>query len=152
MRDIIEDVKNPAHKLEDIQNFFDHQATDRAQWKKRNAYYHAKVNGYTKFLIPEGYRVLELGSGDGDLLAELKPSKGVGIDASPTFVAQAKAKHPHLEFRHGFAENFKSEEKFDFVVLSNLVGYLRDVQGVFENLHQVCHPSTRIVIIQTFLV
>jgi len=133
-------------RLERVQEFFDAQAPIRDAWKTKNAYYHAKVQDYMKFLIPEGYRVLEIGSGDGALLNDLKPSRGVGIEASPKFIELAKGRYPHLEFRHDFAENFKCDDKFDYVVLSNLVGYLNDVQEVFENLHQVCLPSTRIVI------
>lgn len=99
-----------------------------------------------RFLIPEGYRVLEVGSGDGDLLASLKPSRGLGIDASPLTVSDAKTRHPQIEFREGFAERFRCEERFDYILLSNLVGYTDDVQRVLENLRSFSLPSTRVVI------
>ena len=41
-----------------------------------------------------------------------------------------------------------SMEKFDFVVMSDLVGYLDDVQGLFAKLQDVTHPRSRIVITQ----
>ncbi len=132
--------------LERIQAVFDEQAGERARWKKKNWYYHSEVTRFIKFLIPEGSRVLEIGSGDGDLLAELKPARGLGIDASPRFVEEARRRHPGLEFCHGFAETLSVPEKFDYVVLANLVGFLFDVQKVFDRLHAVCLPSTRIVI------
>ncbi|MBF0254811.1 MAG: glycosyltransferase, partial [Candidatus Omnitrophica bacterium] len=78
--------------------------------------------------------------------ASLVPSRGLGVDASPAFVTQARKNYPGLEFRHGFAETFRSEETFDYVVLANLVGYLDDVQGVLENLKALCGRSTRLVI------
>jgi SAM-dependent methyltransferase len=133
-------------KLEKTQASCDALAPQRERWKKKNWYYYKKVTDYYRFFVPEGSRVLEVGSGDGNLLAALKPSRGLGIDLSPAFVEMARRVHPEIEFTQGFAETFRSEEKFDYVILSNLVGYLEDVQLVFENLRQVCHPSTRIII------
>lgn len=46
--------------------------------------------------IPNGSRVLDLGCGDGSLLALLRDTKGVvgkGIDRSPTGIEQARKKH-----------------------------------------------------------
>jgi len=133
-------------RLREVEAAFDAQAEIRARWKKKNGYYYKKIVDTYRFLIPNGARVLEVGSGDGDLLAALAPSRGVGIDASGRFVAIAQARHPGLRFSRGFAELFASDEKFDYVILSGLVGCLDDVQLVLENLRHVCLPSTRIVI------
>jgi SAM-dependent methyltransferase len=128
--------------------FFEDIAEDRGQWKERNRYYYRQITEFHRFLIPEGKRILAVGSGDGQLLNELRPSKGLGIDVSSAFVRLAGATYPHLEFRQGYAEDFKLKEgeTFDVVVLCNLVGHLFDVQKVFENIRQACHPSTRVVI------
>ncbi len=133
-------------KLEATRAKFDALAPDRPRWKKQNWYYYKKVTDYFRFFVPEGARVLEIGSGDGDLLAALKPSRGVGIDASGAFTELARKNHPNLEFRTGFAETFTLDEKFDFVILSDLVGYLEDVQLVLQQVRKVCHPSTRVII------
>ena len=79
---------------------FDAEAGVRARWKKKNSYYYNKIIDTYRFLIPAGARILEIGSGDGDLLATLKPSRGVGIDASERFVMIARSKHPELQFIH----------------------------------------------------
>lgn len=133
-------------KLQSTRQKFDALAVNRPRWKKRNWYYYKKVTDYFRFFIPKNARVLEIGSGDGDLLAALKPSRGLGIDASPAFVELARKNHPSLEFHQGFAETFSVDEKFDFVILSDLVGYLEDVQLVLQQVKKVCHPSTRIII------
>lgn len=138
--------KRLEKRLQKVEAAFDAEAGVRERWKKKNSYYYKKIIATYRFLIPAGARVLEIGSGDGDLLAALQPSRGVGIDASKSFVAIARAKHPELKFLHEFAELFKSEEKFDYVILSGLVGYLDDVQSVLENLRKVCLPSSRIII------
>lgn len=146
----IQDTKEiPAqllNRLLKVQSKFDDLAPKRHEWKRKNNYYYKKLTQYFRFFVPEGYRVFEAGSGDGELLAALKPSHGLGIDASPAFVDIASKKHPEYTFKHAFIENFKYSEKFDYVILSDLVGYLYDVQPALENLHQVCSPTTRVII------
>ena len=50
------------------------------------------------FWVPPGLRVLEVGCGLGDLLAAVKPARGVGVDFSPAMIALARERHPELEF------------------------------------------------------
>ena len=51
-----------------------------------------------KFLIPEGSKVLEIGSGSGDLIGSLIPSYGVGIDLSKNMTDSAKKKISQYSF------------------------------------------------------
>jgi SAM-dependent methyltransferase len=126
--------------------YFDSLAADRERWVRRNAYYHRQLARMFSFFIPPGRSVLEIGSGIGQLLDALRPARGVGIDISPRMVEAARQRHPDLEFRVDAVERLQLDEKFDYVVLSDLIGFLYDVQGSFENLHRVCTPGTRIVI------
>ena len=48
--------------------------------------------------FPPGFNVLELGCGNGDLLAALKPSVGVGVDFSANMLDIARHLHPDLYF------------------------------------------------------
>src|SRR3546814_19138762 len=80
-------------------------APERERWVERNAAYYAEDHRYMRFLVPPGLSVLDLGCGTGELLASLRPSRGVGIDFSATTVARARAKHPELEFHIGDAED-----------------------------------------------
>lgn len=97
-------------------------------------------------LIPRGMRVLEVGCGTGELLAVLEPSCGVGIDFSPAMVGRAKRLHPNLSFCCVDAHEFALNETFDYIILSDLVNDLWDVQQVLEQLHPCCHRGTRIII------
>src|SRR5690242_5395982 len=56
--------------------------------------YHRRLARVYRFLVPPGSRVLEIGCGEGDLLAALQPSMGVGIDLSEEMVRQAAERHP----------------------------------------------------------
>jgi len=109
-------------------------------------YYHQRISEVCRFLIPRGSRVIELGCGRGDLLNSLQPSYGVGIDFSPAMLAKARERHPNLHFVDGDALELPIEETFDFVILSDLINELWDVQQVFERMRTLCTPKTRIVL------
>jgi ubiquinone/menaquinone biosynthesis C-methylase UbiE len=133
--------------LQDWEDFFDHYASSVESWHRHNQGYHLAISSLAKFLVPENVSVLELGSGTGDLLAELKPSRGLGIDISGEMVRLAQKKHPGLEFRHESAEQLNLKgEKFDYIVLSDFIVFLFDIRLVFDRLRAACHPRTRIVI------
>ncbi len=126
--------------------YFDQLAPDRDRWIEKNRYYHDQLARILAFHIPAQARVLEIGSGTGRLLAALQPRRGLGIDFSPRMVETARRNHPHLEFLVDDVEDLRLAEKFDYVVLSDLLGFLDDVQQSFANLHRVCTPATRVLI------
>jgi SAM-dependent methyltransferase len=78
--------------------YFDALAPERVRWVEKNRYYHEQLEKTFSFYIPPNRSVLEIGSGAGQLLAALKPARGVGIDLSPKMVQVAKERYPHLEF------------------------------------------------------
>lgn len=127
---------------------FDDLAPERDVWKARNPTYHREVERLCRSLIPPGASVLEIGCGTGDLLCAVQPRRGLGIDLSPCMIEVARRKYPHLEFAAGDVETLDVDvdERFDYVVLSDLVGHLDDVWLAFRNLHKVCHPATRIIV------
>jgi len=134
--------------------YYEYQGTRRAHWDKVarrhyggwRRYYHDYLAGVYQQLVPAGSTVLELGCGKGDLLASLRPSIGVGLDLSPEMIAAATQRHPGMEFIVGdFHELDIGQRKFDFVVLSDLVNDLWDVQRVLERLRPHCRPGTRLI-------
>lgn len=128
--------------------FFDEAAPARDGWRARNRNYYRDQAAFFRFVIPEGARVLEIGSGTGALLAELKPSRGLGLDFSPAMTAAARAAglDPALEFRTADVETLDLDEKFDYVVMQDLIGSLDDIWLAFRNLHKATHPGSRVVI------
>jgi SAM-dependent methyltransferase len=123
---------------------FDALAAERDRFRAKNRYYHQEIEQLTRFFVPKGASVLEIGSATGDLLAALEPARGVGIDFSPRMVDLARAKHPHLEFRVGDAQDLPLDEPFDYVVMSDVVGYLDDVWAAFRSLRRVMKPESRL--------
>ena len=83
----------------------------------------------------------------GDLLAALRPSKGVGVDFSPEMIQRARMLHPDIEFVEADGHDLQMlEGPFDAIILSDLVDDIWDVQEVFEQLSRLCHDRTRIMI------
>lgn len=121
-------------------------ADQMQEWGRVRHYYRQRLIEIYSFIVPEGMRVLELGCGQGDLLAALRPKYGVGIDFSSAMVNVAKARHPHLNFIEMDAHSIKLDETFDYIVCSDLVNELWDVQTVLTALEPLCHPQTRFIL------
>jgi SAM-dependent methyltransferase len=110
-------------------------------------WYHRRLQEIYCFHISPNQNVLEIGCAEGNLLAALKPARGVGIDFSEEMICHAKALHPELEFIHADAHDLSEiSETFDAIILSDLVNDLWDVQQVLEQLKPLCAPHTRIIL------
>ncbi len=108
--------------------------------------YHRRLSQVFGFLCPPGRRILEIGSGDGDLLASLRPSYGVGVDFSPEMIRRARKRHPDLNFLLADALELELNEEFDVIILSDLINDLWDVQEVLSRVRKLCAPHTRLVL------
>ena len=123
------------------------QGFDREQWISLNKYYYRSLVHFLRYNIPANCSVLEIGCGTGYLLDQLKPSHGVGIDLSPDLVSYGQTRYPYLDLRVGDAQHLDLPGlTFEFVVISDTIGYFDDVQQVFSQLHSVCRPETRILV------
>jgi len=125
---------------------FNKLAEDREYWQNKSRYYYDNQLRYFRFLIPEGSRVLEIGSGLGDLLAGVKPGYGVGIDISPRMIEIAKERHPELEFHCMDATTLELEQKFDVLIITDVIGHFNDIQSVFTALRNYCLEGTRLIV------
>jgi SAM-dependent methyltransferase len=121
------------------------------QFRRRNKAYYQDLERLHQLLVAPGLRVLEIGCGLGDLLAQLQPSHGVGIELDPDLAAAAQRRHPELRILTADAETITpvvigEPEPFDVILLPNTLNTLQDVQGVLERLEAFCHPRTRLVV------
>jgi SAM-dependent methyltransferase len=139
-----------SSRKENIQSHFDALADTRDRWIARNRAYYDDDRSYMRFLIPEGARVLELGCGTGELLHRLKPSHGVGVDFSKRMLETARRNYPALTFHMSDVEDpaflGNIEGPFDYIVLSDTVGYLDDIEKLFRALNEIAQPHTRLVV------
>ncbi len=129
------------------QAHWDRIARKRAHWRGWGGTYHRRLMQVYRSLIPAGQRVLEIGCGEGDLLAALAPSPGVGVDFSGEMLRRARARHPGLHFVQADAHDLSTlNETFDYILFSDTVNDLWDVQTAFEQVRPLCTPRTRVVL------
>lgn len=126
-------------------SFFDRIAPRQSK-RFFSRYYWKSITRYCDYFSHDESSVLEIGCGTGDLIGTIKGKRKVGIDFSPKMIEIAKQKYAAVEFVEMDAEKLQLEEKFDLIVLSNLIGHLDDVQKMLEQLHRVCHRDTKIII------
>lgn len=129
-----------------ILNHFECVAPKRDKWKKKNRFYQKTIERQFAFIIPEGSTVLELGCCTGDLLNAVKPQKGIGVDFSATAISIAREKYPHLEFHVADAVHFTPETEIDYIIVSDLITSLWDVQAFFRKVRSYVNPRTKIII------
>lgn len=128
----------------DRRTFYDQRAAFRERESRRG--YHDLLKRYYAFFVPPGERVLEMGCGLGDLLSAVRPSRGVGVDFSGEMIARAAARHPELQFVTSEVSAYSSPEKVDYILASDLVNDLPDVQHFLETLHRHTGENGRLVL------
>ena len=119
----------------------------REHWHGWGKAYHRLIEEKYSFLVQLGSKVLEIGCGEGDLLAALRPTVGVGVDFSVKMIKRATTRHPNLHFILADAHELSFlQEKFDFILLSVTINDLWDVQEVFEQIQTLCDRHTRLIL------
>lgn len=129
--------------------YIDKIAPERNRWIKKNFHYHKNIIDFYKFNIPTGASILEIGCGTGYLLKSLNPKVGLGIDLSRKMIEEAqkdKKKYLNCRFIQMDAEKIRLKQKFDYIIFSDSLGYLSDVQKVFQEIKKVASPDTRVLI------
>lgn len=138
------DIYQGKRKL--IKDFFEITAQTRIEYRKSKSYYWDSITNYCNYFIDDSESVLEIGCGTGEMLFKINGKEKTGVDFSEKMIEEAKNQFPGLDFICTPAEELNLQKKYDVIILSNLIGYLLDIQQVFEELHKVCHENTKIII------
>lgn len=112
----------------------------------RMAYYEyqAKIGGYYlhHFVKPfaKGKRVLDIGCGEGGVLAPFE-SEGydcTGLEYSPNRIQFAEEKNAsHIKFIEGNIEEYSSDEKFDVILILDVIEHLNNKLHALKNIRQM---------------
>jgi ubiquinone/menaquinone biosynthesis C-methylase UbiE len=130
----------------DRMNHWEEVAALSPGYSKWAAYYHRRIEQICRFLVPPGRRVLEVGCGNGSLLAAVHPSIGVGIDLSNKMLEQAMERNPGQHYIQADGHQLPIEGEFDFILLSDLLNDVWDVQALLVEIRRLSNPKTRIII------
>lgn len=133
-------------KQEPVITYFNHP--DRLKRNFISRYYWKEITEFVRYFSHPDDTVLEIGCGTGDLLASIPGREKTGIDRSEMLIQEAKRKYAHtsIEFICTDVFNYRTEKKFDWIIMSNLVGFVDDIQKLFEHVRTFCHPRTRVLV------
>ncbi|MGC9261380.1 MAG: glycosyltransferase [Phycisphaerae bacterium] len=114
---------------------------------KKNQYLHQYIQHLLTRQVLPGSSVLDVGCGDGALLAALAPARGVGIDIDALAVAQARQQYPHLIFHAAAIEDVATLRlpSFDYVICSGVLQELYDLHTALAAIRGLCHDRTRLI-------
>lgn len=126
-------------------------AEKKLYFRQKNRYYHEYISKMLRFFIPEGSSVVEIGCAAGHTLAALDPDPGYGIDKNEFLVEKGKKIFPELKFIKCDVESENpagliGNQKFDYIIASDLIGTLNDIQSVFEKMKVLSHDRTKIIV------
>lgn len=130
----------------EIQRHFDNIARDYDKWKKKAWYYHGQLKQICRKFIPANKKVLEVGCGTGDILAAMQPRIGVGVDISQKMVRRARKKYPKLKFYRQDLYKLNLRQRFDYIVLVDVVDHLPDIFLALQQVRDLCAPQTRVIL------
>lgn len=101
---------------------------------------------YYNRLIPAEASILEVGCGDGELLALLNASRKTGVDLSETQLARARERMPEATLVAQAGELLDLRQTFDVIIISETLNLAADVQRLLQQLATVATPETRLII------
>jgi ubiquinone/menaquinone biosynthesis C-methylase UbiE len=136
-----------GHSPDDVTEF------ERETWNRCAQRYEETFSLLTNEAVPllveaanikSGTRVLEIGSGPGNVAGKLA-ANGAEVDAvdySEPMVEVAKKNHPGIRFQQANAEKLPfDDETFDTVIASLTVHHLARPADVFKEVHRVLKPG-----------
>ena len=126
--------------------YFTEAAAGWRQYRKHRSYYWDSITDYCNYFIHPQNSVLEVGCGTGELIGRVSGAHKVGIDFCEPLIEQARKAQQNVDFYVMNAENIMLDEKFDVVILSNLTGFVDDIETVFNQVRKVCHEKSRVIV------
>ncbi|MFY9855487.1 MAG: methyltransferase domain-containing protein [Terracidiphilus sp.] len=123
------------------------QTWDPRTYEKNGAFVPGMANEILQWLdAAAGERILDLGCGDGQLTARIAATGAsvVGVDASPTMVAAARARG--IEVLEASAESLPCGDAcFDAVFSNAVLHWVRDQDAMMDEVRRVLKPGGRFV-------
>jgi hypothetical protein len=130
-------------QLERVRDFYEAEFGEKPASSRQ---FHALLGRYYAQMIPDGVTVLEIGCGDGSLLAQLPGRTVTGVDLSAKHLERAKERVPQGRFFEQAGEALSLEGTFDYIIIPETVNLAADVQRLFDEALKVAHPGTRLIL------
>jgi hypothetical protein len=108
-------------------------------------YYHEMVR-LLQFVIPNDVSVIQLGSGTGDLLAQLPNKIKAGIECVPRLLEVAREKYPSLEILEDDLWHIQTARRFSYGLISEITDSLPDIEVMLKESKKVLTEDGKLVI------
>ena len=131
-----------------LQAYYSALAPQWESWRAKNRYYHERVQELMTGAVAPGRRVLEIGTGAGDVLAAVNPSEGVGVNVAEPLTDLARRKHAGLTFQTFDADAVELPDGFqpDYILSVNLLDHVYDVYDLFDSLREAMTERTLVLV------
>ena len=129
-------------------NALTEQAWNPTHYDRAGAFVPKLAADLIELLAPQpGERVLDLGSGTGDLTQALAAAgaRPFGLDASSDMVNEARRKHPNLSFAVGDGQELTFDREFDAVFSNATLHWMPRADAVASGVARALRPGGRFV-------
>lgn len=116
---------------------------------------HMKYHDFFVSRVLPGSKVLDVGCGNGAVAYDVAIKRNanlVAIDLNEASILEAREKHSHPQIRYivGDATKDLTEEKFDYVILSNVLEHIIDRKAFLLMIQESSSPDCILIRIPTF--
>lgn len=131
-----------------LRAYYDSIAPQWDRWRARIRYYHEQVKELVAGAVVPGRSVLDVGSGTGDVLAEVRPSAGLGLNVAEKLTRLAREKYPGLQFETFDTDKVTIPDGFrpDYILSVNLLDHTHDLFALLAGRRAIVTEQTLIVI------
>lgn len=92
-------------------------------------------------------KICDLGCGRGWIAQHLSSFGNVtGVDLSAEGVRQAQEKWPHIRFEQGDITKYRSNERFDIVISSEVIEHIEDKKAFFDTVRTLLKPGGHFIV------
>src|SRR3989344_3627153 len=135
---------NPQTHFDQIANKYDDFKSSK------NIYYQVmKKAVINKNRNQKKIKILDIGCGTGNILAEINPAYGLGIDISWQMIKLAKLKYArrkNLHFKVYDIEKKSIPGSFDYLLFIDVIEHLFHHQAAFKNIGRTMHSQTTLLV------
>lgn len=131
----------------DWREHFIRTATREARFPVAQRFLHADMVRTLRRLISPDVSVLELGVGNGRLLASLPNPARHGIDLLPEAIEEAKKRDPGMQLSVNDALTFSSPERFGAIIADRICHSVPDIQRLLENAAALLAPHGHVYLV-----
>jgi trans-aconitate 2-methyltransferase len=124
-------------------------AWDSSLYDDRHSFVWKKSADLVEMLDPKpGERILDLGCGTGHLTSQIAAggAEVVGLDSSPSMVAQARQNFPKIRFQLADARNFRVDAPYDAIFSNAALHWVREAAEAVESMARALKPGGRLVL------